>query len=91
MYVKKIVKISDRKLAEFNFKMIHDILPCNVNLVRWRKANDKQCRLCKVDETIVHLLYKCKYAHQIWCDFTKRTGTMIDSSDIILGVQLSDT
>ena len=35
VYKCKIVNIRDKKLDETNFKIMHGILPCNVNLVKW--------------------------------------------------------
>ncbi|MCP3901869.1 MAG: reverse transcriptase family protein, partial [Desulfobacteraceae bacterium] len=32
MYTSKIINIKDKKIAEFNYKVLHTILPCNVNL-----------------------------------------------------------
>ena len=32
VYKKKIERVIDKKIAEFNFKMLHKILPCNSNL-----------------------------------------------------------
>ena len=34
VYRQKIICVKDRKIAEFNYKMLHDTLPFNVNLVK---------------------------------------------------------
>ena len=54
------------KLKEFNFKVVHDILPCNVNLVRWRKGESVSCDICECRHTIEHLLFSCHRATYIW-------------------------
>ena len=37
VYLHKIKLMADRKLAEFNFKVLHLILTCGLNLKRWGK------------------------------------------------------
>ena len=91
VYTKKIIKILDRKLAEFNFKILHDILPCNVNLVRWKKIANKECRLCNVEETIQHLLFECTFAKAIWLDLKHKIGLDVSVKDIVLGGKLSES
>ena len=36
IYIKKLVFIKDKKIAEFNFMVLQYILPCNVNLFNWK-------------------------------------------------------
>ena len=37
-YIRKIKVIKDKKLAETNFKILNNILPCNRNLHKWQKV-----------------------------------------------------
>jgi hypothetical protein len=89
MYTKKILCIKDKKLAEFNFKVINNILPCNVNLKHWRKSDTEMCNICNTEETIEHLLYQCHYAQSIWRDFLRITGVNITLADIVIGNKLN--
>lgn len=88
-FERKISSIKDKKLCEFNFKILHNILPCNVNLVKWKKRNCEMCKLCNVAETIEHLLYNCSYANGIWNDFKQKTGFNICYKDIVIGSENS--
>jgi len=65
-YKSQIKQIKDKKLSETNFKILHNILPCNSNLYKWGKKDTKLCSFCNVEETICHLLFQCTYAKQIW-------------------------
>ena len=56
----------DKKLAEFNFKVLHLILACGLNLNRWGKVENKLCRICKVTHDIPHLLFFCTKAITVW-------------------------
>jgi len=65
-YMSKIKQIQDKKLAETNFKILNNILPCNRNLFKWGKRDTNLCYLCEDEETISHLLFHCKHARPIW-------------------------
>ncbi len=54
------------KLKEFNFKVIYNILPCNVNLVNWRIKDSDKCDICASEHTIEHLLFNCKRSAYLW-------------------------
>ena len=62
----KIEVLKDKKLAETNFKILNNILPCNRNLLKWGKSETNLCYFCQEEETISHLLYYCTYAESIW-------------------------
>ena len=63
---KKIKCIKDPKLAETNFKILHNVLPCNYNLFKWKLNESKFCQICGNTEDIKHLIYECSYAKAIW-------------------------
>ncbi len=66
IFTRKVVLEKEIKLKEFNFKMLHGILPCNVNLKRWKiKCNDL-CDVCGQPQTIEHLLFNCTYVRPLW-------------------------
>ena len=58
----KIVKLEkEAKLKEFDFKLLHGILPCNRNLKKWKLRWDDKCDVCSLSQSIEHLLLECKY------------------------------
>ena len=61
IFTTKIVWQKKIKLKEFNFKMFHGILPCNVNLRKWGIKISDQCDVCGMPQTIEHLLFSCCY------------------------------
>ena len=89
VYTSKIINIKDNKLAETNYKIIQGILPCGVNLVRWKRKNTANCDVCNQNETVEHLLYECKYASNIWSKVMRAFNIQISLSDVILGNDLS--
>ena len=55
----------DIKVANFKYKLIHNILPCNKHLFKWKKVASDKCTLCGVVEDYDHLFLKCKRVKQI--------------------------
>ena len=66
-YQARIKMIKDMKLAETNFKILNNILPCNRNLFKWGKTDTNLCCFCQEEESISHLLFYCPYVKSIWC------------------------
>ena len=66
------VDIKDYKLREFNFKPLHQILPCRSKLSKWNIENQvgetygPNCGICDVEETYVHLFIECKRLKDFW-------------------------
>ena len=64
------VTIKYKNISDINLKVLHNILPCNKNVLSWKKSNSKYCTACSQEETIEYLLYHCEYA-QIICKYIK--------------------
>ena len=78
------------KLREFNFKVLYGILPCNVNLVRWRLFDSDICDLCDSKQTIKHLLFECKRACHLWDIVNKAYNIRIEYGNIVCGFSSDD-
>ena len=50
--MKKVLLEKEIKLKEFNFKLLHGILPCNKNLKRWWIKDSEQCDVCSFTANI---------------------------------------
>ena len=64
--IRKFVSEKEIKLKEFNFKVLHGILACNVNLTRWKIKEIDECDVCRLPQTIEHLLFTCRYVAPLW-------------------------
>lgn len=52
--------MGNKKLADFHFKLIHKILPCQENLYRWKMTESNKCRFgCQDIENYNHLFIAC--------------------------------
>ena len=65
-YVSRIAHIKDYKIAQFNFKFYHKILPTDKNLYRWKIQETDKCSICNVVNDEVHMIFKCKSYIGIW-------------------------
>ena len=65
-FTKKVAIGKEIKLKEFNFKVLHGILPCNLNLMRWKISDSHECDICGETQSIEHLLYSCVYVPPLW-------------------------
>ena len=83
IYTNKIKAIKDKKIAEFNYKTLHLILPCLDNLKKWRILEYDTCPLCHVKHDIAHLLFSCVKAKEIWKYVRFIFGIDISLYDII--------
>ena len=86
IYKKKIIFQKEIKLKEFNIKLLHGILPCNLNLFRWKILESDQCDICGLPQTIEHLLFTCVYVKPLWQKVEQIFNTRV-KFDTILGIQ----
>ena len=87
VYPKKI-KMADKKLAEFNYKVLLLILPCGLNLNRWGIRDNNKCNICNVTHDIPHLLFYCTKADAVWKTVSRICGIDISLKYIILSNDL---
>ena len=89
VFTRKLLLEKEIKLKEFNFKLLHGILPCNKNLKRWRIKESEQCDVCNMPQTIEHLLFKCYYVKPLWRVVESLCNIRV-SFEVILGVHDSN-
>ena len=66
LYEKRIKNIGNKQLADFHFKLIHKILPCQENLYRWKMTDTNKCRFdCPDIENYNHLFISCPKLHSL--------------------------
>ena len=88
IYIEKVWLEKEIKLKEFNFKVLHGILPCNKNLKQWKIRICDSCDVCGEVQTIEHLLWDCRYVRSLW----KIVESVLDmrlNFDMILGINNS--
>ena len=61
--------MKENKISEFNFKLLHNLLPNRYNLFKWKLCNNP---LCLYDDQLhdnLHLFVKCKHTRLFWLKF----------------------
>ena len=54
---------TDQFSRAFQYKLMHDILPVNYKLYKWKILDSPRCSYCFIqNETIEHLFYQCTVA-----------------------------
>ena len=83
VFTKKLKFEQEINLREFNFKMLHGVLPCTRNLKKWRIRLDDKCDVCELPQTIEHLLFECRYVKPLWDVIEKLIGARISFKQIL--------
>ena len=82
----------DTRLAIFQYKIIHHILPTNSTLFRDSIKEHDKCHPCGERQTLTHLFVTCSEVRLFWSRFTNwwnsKTGDTItlDKNEIVYGV-----
>jgi hypothetical protein len=85
-------EIKDAKLKAFQFKILNNLLPCNLYLSRIGKSDTNKCNSCNDMEDITHYLANCPASEALWKGLSlwwKEVGEQeikISERDIILGL-----
>ena len=70
----------DIKLAIFQYKVAHHILPTNATLFRDKIKENEKCHLCEQKQTLTHLFVSCPFVKSFWTEFTNWWNTKNDDS-----------
>ncbi len=67
IYNRKIWGIHDKKLAEFNYKVLCNILCTRSRVFKWNKDLDDKCPYCNEVQNVKHLFFECRRVNS-WGD-----------------------
>ncbi len=85
VYNNQVWNIKEKKLSEFNYKLLCNILYTKTTISKWNNNVSTACDYCNEDQTPRHLIYECPRAKNLW----KIVGTVlqldISYRHIILG------
>ena len=87
VYEVKVKYFPDKKIAEFNYKLLLDKLPNGKRLMLWKKIRSDICLRCNEPEDTEHLLFKCPYAAIMWKRIENILKIQISWKRLILGFQ----
>ena len=73
IYLRKIKNIPCKKISEFNYKILHNLLVTGYILSKWNKNIPPECLSCGAIDTPEHLLFQCNRVKTIW----NKVGTLL--------------
>ncbi len=66
LYKNQVWDLQDKKLGEFNYKLLCNIIATRSKIVKWNKNINENCTYCNVKQTVKHLLYECTRVNNLW-------------------------
>ena len=88
IFTQQIQKYPIKKIAEFNLKLIHNILPCSAAVAKWNKNVLSTCSYCNVRDDICHMLYSCQLIMQLWQMFSSVMQIRVEWKHLVLGYKV---
>ena len=86
IYMRKVKAFPVKKIAEFNFKILHNTFYSGCMVNRWNKACSANCKYCGVLETPKHLLFECKRIQALWELLGEVLKVNITWKHIVIGI-----
>ena len=87
IYFRRVKSIPCKKLAEFNYKLIHNLVFSGYIINKWNSSVPRKCTYCGELETIEHLLFSCRRVQNIWQTVGQILKLNITWQCIILGLE----
>jgi hypothetical protein len=84
--------LRDTKIKTFQYKLLFNLVPCNLYLKRIKRNDTDKCDLCQKLDDIPHYLVECEQANNFWNSFTRwwnnstNSNIKLDRKDILAGV-----
>ena len=85
IYNQKIHEIKLRKISEFNFKLLNNIVPCGYIVSKWENKVSRFCDVCGQVETVKHLLFDCDRINILWQEISNKLKIRITWKHVVCG------
>ena len=86
IYKRKIANVVCKRLSEFNYKLIHNLIYTGYIPSKWKVSISNKCVVCGETDTVKHPLFDCKRVKCIWEKAGESLKLDITWSHIILGL-----
>ncbi len=85
VYYNQVWDIKDRKLGEFNYKLLCNVICTKSNISKWNRNINDKCTFCNLKQTVKHLLFDCPRVKNLWVNIGTIINLNIRYKHIILG------
>ena len=79
------IRCMEKKVANFSFKIINNILPGLTDLFVFGKVDSYLCSVCGHICNLKHILYDCTLAQDMWKYFYNISGLKVNYRKIVIG------
>ena len=62
--------IQDTKIRTFQYKILFNLIPCNLYLKRIKRSDTDKCDNCNLLDDLIHYFYECQVNRNFWNSFT---------------------
>ena len=89
--------ISNTKIRAFQYKLLYNLIPCNLYLKRINKNDTDKCNWCQELDDTMHFFATCKHLTPFWNSFATWCQTLLEedtnftATDILVGILTKDT
>jgi hypothetical protein len=90
---KNYAGIKDTRTKAFQFKILNNLIPCNLYLKRISKSDTDKCPKCNILDDQMHYLVECPEVASIWTHLSRwwkgltDQDVILESRDIIIGIK----
>ncbi len=85
IYMNQVWKLTDKKLAEFNYKLLCNIICTRSLISKWNKNIHANCTHCGKKQSVKHLLFECDRCENIWALIGSILNVEIRYKHIVVG------
>jgi hypothetical protein len=75
--------IRDTKIRTFQYKLLFNLIPCNLYLYKIGRSDTYVCHRCDAVDNISHFFYSCPDTRQFWSSFQNWWNLMEDETIIV--------
>ncbi len=90
IYYNQVWNIKDKKLGEFNYKLLCNIVCTRSKISRWNRNINENCTFCNLKQTVEHLLFECPRAKNLWVHIGGILNLNIRYKHLIIGNQVEN-
>jgi hypothetical protein len=72
--------IRDTKIKAFQYKLLYNLLPCNLYLNRIKRSDTDKCEKCHILDDVTHYIVECEQVHLFWKGFNQWWNNWTDEN-----------
>jgi hypothetical protein len=89
--------VSNTKIRAFQYKLLYNLIPCNLYLKQIKRSDTDKCNWCKETDDTIHYFVRCSYLTPFWNSLTTWCQNLLEEDinftweDVLVGILDKDT